>query len=78
MLTPNTFSGFSFRAIDNDKGLTKDQNLNPFKMYCKRRKSGVRFPDRKAKTRLYASHGIAGNALTFPHHSKLSQKFPNS
>ena len=49
MLTPKTFSGVSFGAIDNDKDVTKDRNLNTFKMYCKRRKSGVRFPDRKAK-----------------------------
>ena len=43
MLTPNTSSGVSFWAIDNDKDVTKDRNLNTFKMYCKRRKSGVRF-----------------------------------
>ena len=42
--------------------LTKDQSLNTFKMYCKRRKSSVRFPDRKARNRLYACHCIAGNA----------------
>ena len=34
-------------GIDND--LTKDRNMNTFKTYCKRRKSGARFPDRKAK-----------------------------
>ena len=49
MLTPKTFSGLSFREIDNDKDVTKDRNPSTFKMYCKRRKSGVRFPDRKAK-----------------------------
>ena len=49
MLTPKTFSGLSFREINNDKDVTKDRNLSTFKMYCKRRKSGVRFPDRKAK-----------------------------
>ena len=30
-------------------------------MYCKRRKSSARFPDRKARIRLYACHCIAGN-----------------
>ena len=30
-------------------------------MYCKRRKSGARFPDRKARNRLYACHCIVGN-----------------
>ena len=49
MLTPKTFSGLPFREIDNDKDVTKDRNLNKLKMFCKRRKSGVRFPDRKAK-----------------------------
>ena len=46
-------------GIDND--LTKDRNMNTFKTYCKRRKSGVRFPDRKANNRLCACHCIAGN-----------------
>ena len=32
-------------------------------MYCKRRKSGVRFPDRKAKNRLCACQCIAGHVL---------------
>ena len=63
MLTPKTFSGFSFSAIDNDKDVTKDRNLNTFKMYSKRRKSGVRFPDRKAKNRLYTCHCIAGHEV---------------
>ena len=62
MLTPKTFSGVSFEPIDNDKDVTKDRILNSFKMYCKRRKSGVRFPDRKAKYHLYACHCIAGHA----------------
>ena len=62
MLTPETFSGVSFWAIENDKDVTKDRNLNTFKMYCKRRKSRVRFPDRNAKNRLYACHCIAGHA----------------
>ena len=61
MLTPKTFSGVSFCAIDNDKDVTKDRNLNTFKMYCKRRKSGVRFSDSKAKNRFYACHCIAGH-----------------
>ena len=37
-------------GIDND--LTQDRNMNTFKTYCKRRKSGARFPDRKANHRL--------------------------
>ena len=49
MVAPKTFSGVSFWAIDNDKDVTKDRNSNTFKMYCKRKKSGVRFPDRKPK-----------------------------
>ena len=40
MLTPETFSGLSFREIDNDKDVTKYRNLSTFKMYCKQRKSG--------------------------------------
>ena len=48
-------------SIGIDKDLTIDQNLNTFKMYCKRRKSSARFPDRKARNRLYACHCIAGN-----------------
>ena len=52
MLTPKTFSGLSFGEIDNEKDVTKDRNLSTFKMYCKRRKSGVRFPDKKAKNRV--------------------------
>ena len=50
-------------SIGIDKDLTKDRNLNTFKMYCKRRKSSARFPDRKARNRLYACHCIAGNAF---------------
>ena len=46
-------------GIDND--LTKERNMNTFKTYCKRRKSGARFPDRKANNRLCACHCIAGN-----------------
>ena len=46
-------------SIDND--LTKDRNMNTFKTYCKRRKSGARLPDRKANNRLCACHCIAGN-----------------
>ena len=46
-------------GIDND--LTKDRNMNTFKTYCKRRKGGARFPDRKANNRLCACHCIAGN-----------------
>ena len=46
-------------GIDND--LTKDRIMNTFKTYCKRRKSGARFPDRKANNRLCACHCIAGN-----------------
>ena len=56
-------------SIGIDKDLTKDQNLNTFKMYCKRRKSSARFPDKKARNRLYACHCIAGNvqkAQTLP------------
>ena len=49
-------------SIGIDKDLTKDRNLNTFKMYCKRRKSSARFPDRKARNPLYACHCIAGNA----------------
>ena len=48
-------------SIGIDKDLTKDRNLNTFKMYCKRRKSSARFPDGKARNRLYACHCIAGN-----------------
>ena len=55
-------------SIGIDKNLTKDRNLNTFKMYCKRRKSSARFPDRKARNPLYACHCIAGNAT----HSFLS------
>ena len=51
-------------GIDND--LTKDRNMNTFKTYCKRRKSGARFPDRKANNRLCACHCIAGNAWLHP------------
>ena len=47
-------------GINND--LTKDRNVKTFKTYCKRRKSGARFPDRKANNRLCACHCIAGNA----------------
>ena len=50
-------------GIDND--LTKDRNMNTFKAYCKRRKSGARFPDRKANNRLCACHCIAGNVLLY-------------
>ena len=46
-------------GIDND--LTKDRIMNTFKTYCKRRKSGARFPDRKANNRLCVCHCIAGN-----------------
>ena len=53
-------------SIGIDKDLTKDRNLSIFKMYCKRRKSGPRFPDRKARNRLYACRCIAGNV---PHNS---------
>ena len=48
-------------GIDND--FTKDRNMNTFKTYCKRRKSGARFPDRKANNRLCACHCIAGNDI---------------
>ena len=48
-------------GIDND--LTKDRNMNTFKTYCKRTKSGARFPDRKANNRLCACHCIAGNGV---------------
>ena len=48
-------------SIGIDKDLTKDQNLNTFKMYCKWRKSSARFPYRKTRNRLYACHCIAGN-----------------
>ena len=48
-------------SIGIDKDLTKDRNLNTFKMHCKRRKSSARFPDRKARNPLYACHCIAGN-----------------
>ena len=48
-------------SIGIDKDLTKDRNLNTFKMYCKQRKSSARFPDRKARNPLYACHCIAGN-----------------
>ena len=39
----------SANQIAIDKDLTKDRNLNTFKMYCKQRKSSARFPDRKAR-----------------------------
>ena len=42
-------------------------------MYCKRRKSSPRFPDRKARNRLYACHCIAGNAWSW---SALRPPFP--
>ena len=48
-------------SIGIDKDLIKDRNLNTFKMYCKRRKSSARFPDRKARNRLCVCHCIAGN-----------------
>ena len=50
-------------SIGIDNVLTKDRNMNTFKTYCKRRKSGARFPDRKANNRLCACHCIAGNVL---------------
>ena len=50
-------------SIGINKDLTKDRNMNTFKMYCKRRKSSARFPDKKAKNRLYALHCIAGNVM---------------
>ena len=52
-------------SIGIDKDLAKDRNLNTFKMYCKRRKSSPRFPDRKARNRLYACHCIAGNGFLY-------------
>ena len=67
-------------SIGIDKDLTKDRNMDTFKTYCKRRKSGARFPDRKAKNGLCACHCIAGNeccllrdrsAMT---HKELSRK----
>ena len=42
-------------------------------MYCKRRKSSDRFPDRKARNRLYACHCIAGNG---PPHSRFRVPAP--
>ena len=48
-------------SVGIDNNLTKDRNVNTFKTYCKRRKSGARFPDRKANNRLCACHCIAGN-----------------
>ena len=45
-------------SIGIDNVLTKDRNMNTFKMYCKRRKSGAKFPDRKANNRLCACHCI--------------------
>ena len=53
-------------SIGIDNVLTKDRNMNTFKTYCKRRKSGARFPDRKANNRLCACHCIAGNENTLP------------
>ena len=41
--------------------------MNTFKTYCKRRKSGARFPDRKANNRLCACHCIAGNGIYTSH-----------
>ena len=35
-------------------------------MYCKRRKSGAWFPERKARNCLYACHCIAGHGLPLP------------
>ena len=49
MLTPKTFSGVSFREIDNDKDVTKDRNLSTFKMYCKREKERCQVPGQKSK-----------------------------
>ena len=62
-LLPGHFQVLAFEKIDNDKDVTKDRNLNTFKMYCKQRKSGVRFPDRKAKIRLRACHCITGDGI---------------
>ena len=47
--TKNTVVGEESIAIDED--LTKDRNLNTFKMYCKRGKSGPRShsPGQKSK-----------------------------
>ena len=61
-------------SIGIDKDLTKDRNLNTFKMYCMWRRSGARFPDRKAKNRLYACHCIAGHGCIFFHLSKDEEK----
>ena len=71
MLTPKTFSGLSFREIDNDKDVAKDRNLSTFKMYCKRRKSGVRFPDRKGKTRLCVIALLAMGTILIPRQMSL-------
>ena len=48
-------------SISIEKDLTKDRNLNTFKMYCKRRKSSARSTDRKPRNRLCSCHCIAGN-----------------
>ena len=42
------FLGISIRAIDNDKDVTNDWDLNTFKMYCSRKKSR-RVPKQKIK-----------------------------
>ena len=43
------FQVLAFERSTNQKDVTKDRNLNTFKMYCKRRKSCVRFPAEKQK-----------------------------
>ena len=47
------FLVLAIRTINSDKGATKYQNVNTFKMHCKWRKSRVRFPDRKARNPSY-------------------------
>ena len=48
-------------SIGINKDLTKNRNLNTFKMYCKRRKSSARFRDREARNSFNACHCIARN-----------------
>ena len=53
----------SKESIGIDKNLTKDRTLNTFKMYCKWRKCGARFLDRKSRNRLNVCLCIADNVI---------------
>ena len=64
-------------SIGIDKDLTKDHNLNTFKMYCKRRKSSARFPDRRARivcTRVIALLAMHEMRFLLPRHFSVHGK----